>query len=92
MTTTAPSAAAPATAIDSVQTFGRKKTAVACAYARRGRGLLKINGQPIEFVEPELLRFKVLEPVLLLGAARFAAVDIRVRVQGGGYTAQIYGE
>uniref|UniRef100_F6Q4A3 Small ribosomal subunit protein uS9 n=1 Tax=Equus caballus TaxID=9796 RepID=F6Q4A3_HORSE len=35
---------------------------------------------------------KLLEPVLLLGKERFAGVDIRVRVKGGGHVAQIYGE
>jgi len=76
--------------VDSVQTFGRKKTSVAVAYCKRGRGLVKINGCPIEFVQPELIRVKALEPILLLGANRFSTVDIRVRVSGGGYTAQIY--
>uniref|UniRef100_A0A2I3N8H0 Small ribosomal subunit protein uS9 n=1 Tax=Papio anubis TaxID=9555 RepID=A0A2I3N8H0_PAPAN len=33
---------------------------------------------------------KLLEPVLLLGKERFAGVDIRVRVKGGGHVAQIY--
>ena len=32
------------------------------------------------------------EPLLLLGAERFAGVDIRVRVKGGGHVAQVYGE
>lgn len=41
-------------------------------------------------VQPELLRYKVFEPVLLLGAERFAQVDIRIRCKGGGYTSQIY--
>ena len=77
--------------VDSVQVFGRKKTSVAVAYCKRGRGLIKVNGQPIEFVQPEQLRLKVLEPLLVLGANRFQMVDIRVRVQGGGYTSQIYG-
>ena len=35
---------------------------------------------------------QLLEPVLLLGKERFAGVDIRVRVKGGGHVAQIYGE
>ena len=78
--------------VDSVQVFGRKKTSVAVAYCKRGRGLIKVNGQPIEFVQPEQLRLKVLEPLLVLGANRFQMVDIRVRVQGGGYTSQIYGQ
>ena len=75
---------------ESVQTFGRKKTAVAVSYCKKGRGLIKINGCPIELVEPEVLRYKVFEPILLLGRERFANMDIRIRVKGGGYTSQIY--
>ncbi|KAG5185746.1 ribosomal protein S5 domain 2-type protein [Tribonema minus] len=78
------------TEIESVQVFGRKKTATAVAYCKRGRGLIKVNGCPIELLEPEILRVKTFEPVLLLGQARFATVDIRIRVRGGGYTSQIY--
>merc|ERR1712127_705793 len=66
------------------------KTAVAVAYCKKGRGLIKIDGCPIELVEPESLRYKVFEPILLLGRDRFANVDIRVRVKGGGFTSQIY--
>ena len=75
---------------ESVQVFGRKKNAVAVAHTKRGHGLIKINGSPIDLWEPEGLRMKTFEPVLLLGQARFAGVDIRVRVRGGGYTAQVY--
>ncbi|MBA0815096.1 hypothetical protein Gohar_020869, partial [Gossypium harknessii] len=57
---------------------------------KRGRGLIKINGCPIELVEPEILRFKAVEPILLLGRQRFAGVDMRIRVKGGGHTSQIY--
>ncbi|TYZ57476.1 hypothetical protein PybrP1_005160 [[Pythium] brassicae (nom. inval.)] len=76
--------------IESVQVFGRKKNATAVAYCKRGNGLIKINGTPIELVEPETLRVKTYEPVLLLGQQRFANVDIRIRVKGGGHTSQIY--
>lgn len=31
------------------------------------------------------------EPILLLGKQRFANVDIRIRVKGGGHVSQIYG-
>eukprot|EP01104_Vermistella_antarctica_P003946 TRINITY_DN1434_c0_g1_i1.p1 TRINITY_DN1434_c0_g1~~TRINITY_DN1434_c0_g1_i1.p1 ORF type:complete len:165 (+),score=48.23 TRINITY_DN1434_c0_g1_i1:56-496(+) len=75
---------------NSVQTFGRKKTATAVALCKQGNGLIKINGCPLEVVQPEVLRFKVFEPILLLGRDRFADVDIRIRVRGGGYVAQIY--
>ena len=75
----------------SVQAFGRKKNAVAVSYCKKGRGLIKINGSPIELVEPVLLRYKVFEPILLLGRERFSIMDLRIRVKGGGYTSQIYG-
>ena len=68
----------------------RKKTATACAFAKQGRGLIKVNGQPIENIEPECLRLKAFEPVLILGQDKFANLDIRIRVKGGGQTAQIY--
>merc|ERR1711924_489250 len=77
-------------AMESVQTFGRKKTAVAVAFVKKGVGRCKVNGVPIELVEPEALRYKVWEPILLLGASRYSDVDIRIRVKGGGYTSQIY--
>ena len=63
-----------ASKIESVQVFGRKKNATAVAYCKRGCGLIKVNGCPIELVEPEILRVKTFEPVLLLGQQRFANV------------------
>merc|ERR1712146_867133 len=57
--------------METVQTFGRKREAVAVAFVKKGKGLIKINGVPIELVQPETLRFKVWEPVLLLGANRY---------------------
>uniref|UniRef100_A0A8C8FST6 Small ribosomal subunit protein uS9 n=1 Tax=Oncorhynchus tshawytscha TaxID=74940 RepID=A0A8C8FST6_ONCTS len=78
--------------LQSVQVFGRKKTATAVAHCKRGNGLIKVNGRPLEMIEPATLQYKLLEPVLLLGKERFAGVDIRVRVKGGGHVAQIYGD
>ena len=56
--------------IQSVQVFGRKKSATAVAYCKRGKGLIKVNGRPLEQVEPRALQFKLMEPVLLLGKDR----------------------
>ncbi|XP_056280832.1 40S ribosomal protein S16 isoform X1 [Pseudoliparis swirei] len=78
--------------LQSVQVFGRKKTATAVAHCKRGNGLIKVNGRPLDMIEPATLQYKLLEPVLLLGKERFAGVDIRVRVKGGGRVAQIYGK
>lgn len=73
-----------------VQTFGRKRNAVAVALFKPGKGTIRVNGVPIDLVEPAILRQKVLEPVLLLGQDRFSEYDIRIRVRGGGYTSQIF--
>ncbi|KAI9723123.1 MAG: 40S ribosomal protein S16 [Chrysothrix sp. TS-e1954] len=74
----------------SVQCFGKKKTATAVAFCKQGKGLVKVNGKPLSLVEPQLLRFKVYEPILIIGVDKFANVDIRVRVSGGGQVSQIY--
>ncbi|KTW31231.1 40S ribosomal protein S16 [Pneumocystis jirovecii RU7] len=76
--------------MESVQTFGRKKTATAVAHCKTGRGLLKVNGCPVSLIRPEILRLKVYEPLLVAGIDKFANVDIRVRVTGGGHVSQIY--
>lgn len=77
-------------AIPSVQTFGKKKTATAVAYVKKGKGLIKLNGVPITLVEPEVLRFKVYEPLLAVGLDKYADLDIRIRVNGGGHVSQLY--
>lgn len=68
-----------------------KKTATAVAHCKEGKGMIRVNGVPLELVQPEILRLKAFEPILILGKERFANVDIRVRVKGGGHTSQIYG-
>ena len=52
--------------------------------------MFRVNGSPVDVLEPAALRVKVMEPVLLLGLQRFQNLDIRVRVRGSGYVAQIY--
>ena len=74
----------------SVQVFGRKKTATAVAYCKEGKGLVKLNGTPINQIESETLRAKVLEPLELLGNEAYGKLDIRIRVNGGGHVAQVY--
>ena len=73
-----------------VQCFGKKKNAVAVATVRAGKGVFRVNGSPVDLLEPQALRVKVMEPVLLLGLQKFQNLDIRVRVRGSGYVAQIY--
>ena len=76
--------------IPSVQSYGKKKHAVATALVTQGKGMIRVNGVPLHIVEPQILRVKVLEPVLLLGETRFSKIDIKIKVKSGGYTSQIY--
>lgn len=73
-----------------VQTFGRKRAAVAVALCKEGKGLIRLNGQPLHLIEPVMMRVKAMEPVLLLGRDKFAGIDIRIRVTGGGHSSQVY--
>jgi small subunit ribosomal protein S16e len=48
------------------------------------------TGTPLELVQPEAMRFKAFEPLMLLGKQRWGFLDIRLRVKGGGHVSQIY--
>lgn len=52
-----------------------------CPTALRAVSLCAAAGSPLELVQPETLRWKAFEPVLLLGKQRFSNVDIRIRVK-----------
>jgi len=74
-----------------VQSFGKKKTAVAIARIRgRGRGMIKVNSVPLKLLRPETLRYKLYEPILVVGERRFRKVNIKIHVSGGGHTSQVY--
>ena len=69
-------------------TSGKKKTAIARATVRDGTGKVRINTQPVELVEPELARLKMLEPFRVVEHNVRDDVDIDVRVTGGGVVGQ----
>ncbi len=66
---------------------GKRKTAVARAIVKEGKGRYRINHVPFEIYEPEIARLTVLEPVALLDD-RAKNVDIEVKVRGGGVMGQ----
>jgi small subunit ribosomal protein S16e len=49
-----------------------------------------VNGSPISTISNQTLRTKIMEPLKLIGEDKFNNVDIRIRVKGGGSTAQAY--
>jgi len=69
-------------------TSGKKKTAIARATVRDGEGRVRIDAQPVELVEPELARLKMLEPFRIAEDDLREAVDIEVTVRGGGFSGQ----
>jgi small subunit ribosomal protein S9 len=68
-------------------TSGKKKTAIARATVREGEGRVRINSEPVELLEPETARLKVLEPFRVVDGVR-DDVDIEVDVEGGGVIGQ----
>jgi small subunit ribosomal protein S16e len=73
-----------------VQTFGKKKTATAVATCTNGTGSIRVNGKALGLLEPESLRLKAFEPIFLVGGNKFKEVNIRVRVNGGGPSNQVF--
>jgi small subunit ribosomal protein S9 len=69
-------------------TSGKKKTAIARATVREGAGRVRIDGQPVELVEPELARLKMLEPFRIAPDDLRESVDVDVTVNGGGFSGQ----
>jgi small subunit ribosomal protein S9 len=67
---------------------GRRKTAVARAVVRAGFGRVRINMVPVEILEPEIAREKIMEPLLQAGENVWKQIDINVKTSGGGYMGQ----
>jgi small subunit ribosomal protein S9 len=66
---------------------GKRKAAVARATVRKGIGKVRVNERPLELVEPEIVRQKIQEPLLMVGD-RVKTIDIAVQVRGGGIVGQ----
>ncbi len=70
-----------------IHASGKRKRAIARATLRHGKGIVRINSIPIDFVEPKISRLKLREPLILAGDVA-DKVDINVNVAGGGITSQ----
>ncbi len=69
-------------------TSGKKKTAIARATVHDGEGRVRVDGQPVELVEPEVARLKMLEPFRIADEDLRDEVDVDVRIEGGGVMGQ----
>lgn len=69
-------------------TSGKRKTAVARAQVRAGKGRVRVNNVPLEVFEPQTARDKILEPLRLAGDNVWKQLDIDIKVSGGGFMGQ----
>ncbi len=66
---------------------GKRKTAVAKAVLKPGKGLFTVNNIAVENIQPEVVKVKIMEP-LLLGGYDKKDIDIKINAKGGGYIGQ----
>ena len=67
---------------------GKRKTAIARATVKIGKGKVRVNNVPIEIYEPKVARDKIMEPLLLTEDKIWNQLDINVSVAGGGFMGQ----
>jgi small subunit ribosomal protein S9 len=67
---------------------GKRKTAIAKATIRAGRGRIRVNNVPLEIFEPQVARLKIMEPLLHVEDELRNQVDLNVKVSGGGFMGQ----
>src|SRR3989338_3124371 len=70
-----------------VNSSGKRKSAIARAAIRQGNGIVKINNRLLDFYEPKLSRLKIKEPLIIAGDLA-NKVDISINVAGGGISSQ----
>jgi len=70
-----------------INSSGKKKTAIARATLKEGRGRVRINKVLVDIIEPRLARLKISEPLEIAGDL-IKGIDINVEVSGGGTMGQ----
>jgi len=70
-----------------INSSGKKKTAVARATLKEGKGRIRVNKKPLEILDPRLARMMMMEPVLM-AQDHISKLDIDVKVRGGGFMGQ----
>ena len=70
-----------------VNTLGRRKTAVARAYAQKGTGVVIVNKKDYkDYFTTTMLQYKITQPFGITNTN--GAVDVKVMVKGSGITGQ----
>jgi small subunit ribosomal protein S9 len=66
---------------------GKRKTAIAKATLKEGKGKVRINKIPVEEYEPKFYKLRMQEPLMLADEV-VGKVDMEVTVSGGGLMGQ----
>lgn len=67
---------------------GKRRTAIAKATIRTGKGRIRINNIPLEIFEPTIARLKMMEPLLQVDDELRNQIDISIKISGGGFMGQ----
>ena len=70
-----------------INTSGKRKTAIARATFREGKGRVRINSVPLEVHSNDIIRMKISEAIALAPGA-LDKVDVDIRISGGGVMGQ----
>ena len=66
---------------------GKRKTAIARATMKAGKGVVRINYTTLEHYEPEIAKLKITEPLLIAGKMS-EKYNFQINVRGGGWQSQ----
>ncbi|MFH1839765.1 MAG: 30S ribosomal protein S9 [Nanoarchaeota archaeon] len=72
--------------VKTIKGSGKRKEAIAKATISKGTGKVKINNQLLDNFGNEIAVMKIKEPIILANNPK--DIDIKVRVSGGGWSAQ----
>jgi small subunit ribosomal protein S9 len=70
-----------------INTSGKRKTAIARATLKAGKGVIRVNSVPLEAYGSDVTRMKIEEPLLLVPNA-VHGIDVIIDVAGGGVMGQ----
>ncbi|QQG38552.1 MAG: 30S ribosomal protein S9 [Candidatus Woesearchaeota archaeon] len=70
-----------------IHVSGKRKKAIARATLREGKGSIRVNGQLLDSFSNEIMKMKIMEPLILAGELS-KKVNIDINVRGGGWQGQ----
>jgi len=70
-----------------INTSGKRKCALAKAVLKEGKGIVRINSKLLDTLQPEFLKLRIMEPLLIAGDVA-KKVDISINVKSGGWQGQ----